>query len=134
MSSTDAADFEARIPGAVSRYASAGIWLIAEQGEPVGAVAFFAPGSTEHPLFKGNVAHIQLLGVLPSKARSGVARALLEECLSLASTSGASELHLQTSEFMIEAKNLYERLGFTARKELPPVWGAPTFLYAKRVS
>jgi ribosomal protein S18 acetylase RimI-like enzyme len=134
MSSTEASDFVLRIPGAVSQYASAGIWLIAEQDEPIGAVAFFAPGSTKHPLFQGNVAHIQLLGVLPSKARSGVARALLEECLSLTSTSGASELQLQTSELMLEAKNLYESLGFKTRKELPPVWGAPTFLYAKSVS
>ncbi len=132
MARADAAAFAERLPGAVTRYASGGVWLLAEQSEPAGAVAFFAPGSTQHPLFQGNVAHIQLLGVLPSKTRCGVGRALMAECLSMASTSGASELLLQTSELMPEARGLYERIGFTVRKELPPVWGAPTYLYASR--
>ena len=131
MASVDAAAFAERLPDAVTRYASGGVWLLAEQAEPVGAVAFFAPGTTKHPLFQGNVAHIQLLGVLPAQTRSGVGRALMAECLSMASTSGASELLLQTSELMHEARRLYESLGFTIREELPPVWGAPTYLYAQ---
>lgn len=131
MPGSDAAAFAASLPGAVSRYALGGTWLLAERAEPVGAVAFFASGSTKHPLFQGNVAHIQLLGVMPGQTRTGVAQALMAECLSMASTSGASEFLLQTSELMPEARRLYERLGFTVRKELQPVWGAPTYLYAK---
>jgi ribosomal protein S18 acetylase RimI-like enzyme len=132
MPSSDAASFAGNLPGAVARYASRGVWLLAEQrAELVGAVAFFAPGSTTHPLYQGNVAHIQLLGVVPGWARKGVAQALMAECLSMTRTSGASELLLQTSELMPEARRLYERLGFILRNELPPVWGAPTYLLAK---
>ena len=130
MAGPDAATFGESLPGAVTRYAGGGVWLLAEQAEPVGAVAFFAPASTKHPLFQGNVAHIQLLGVVPDRTGRGVGRALMTECLSMASASGASELLLQTSELMPEARRLYERLGFTIRHELPPVWGAPTYLYA----
>lgn len=134
MPSGDAASFAENLPGAVARYASRGVWLLAEQqAELVGAVAFFAPGSTAHPLYQGNVAHIQLLGVVPGCARKGVARVLMAECLSMTRASGASELLLQTSELMPEARRLYERLGFILRKELPPVWGTPTCLFAKSV-
>jgi ribosomal protein S18 acetylase RimI-like enzyme len=132
MASTDAAAFAQRLPGAVTRYANGGVWLLAEQSEPVGAVAFFAPGTTTHPLFQGNVSHIQLLGVLPDQTRRGVGSALVAECLSMASAAGASELLLQTSELMPEARRLYERIGFTIRKELTAVWGAPAYLYASR--
>jgi ribosomal protein S18 acetylase RimI-like enzyme len=131
MESADAAAFVGRLPGAVTRYANGGVWLLAQQAAPVGAVAYFAPGTTAHPLFQGNVAHIQLLGVLPAATRNGAGRALVEECLSMASLSGASELLLQTSELMPEARRLYEQLGFTIRESLPPVWGAPTYLYAQ---
>ena len=128
----DAASFAANLPGTVARYASSGIWLLAgQQAAPVGAVAFFEPGSTKHPLYQGNAAHIQLLGVVPGCTRGGIAQALMAECLSMARRSGALELLLQTSEFMPEARRLYERLGFTHRKELPPIWGAPTYLLAK---
>jgi ribosomal protein S18 acetylase RimI-like enzyme len=134
MATTDAADFTTRLPDAVARYGATGIWLLAERVEPVGAVAFFGPGTTQHPLFQGNTAHIQLLGVLPVHTRSGVAHSLMAECLSRTLASGASELLLQTSEFMPEARRLYERLGFTLRRELPPVWGAPSYLYGKVAS
>lgn len=132
MPRSDAASFAGNLPRAVARYASRGVWLLAEQRtELAGAVAFFAPGSTSHPLYQGNVAHIQLLGVAPACARRGAGQALMAKCLSMARTSGASELLLQTSELMPEARRLYERLGFIVRAELPPVWGAPTYLLAK---
>lgn len=132
MTNAEAAAFAGSLPGAVARYGNSGTWLLAErQDKPVGAVAFFAPGSTTHPLFQGNVAHVQLLGVVPGQTHSGIAQSLMAECFSMGANSGASELLLQTSELMPEARRLYERLGFKLRKQLPPVWGAPTYLYAK---
>jgi ribosomal protein S18 acetylase RimI-like enzyme len=132
LPASDATPFRAGLPAAVARYSIGGTWLLAESGGKfAGAVAFFPPRSTNHPVFQGNVAHIQLLGVAASSSRSGIGKALMEKCLSLAKSAEASELLLQTSHHMTEARSLYERLGFTVRRELQQVWGAPTYLYAK---
>jgi ribosomal protein S18 acetylase RimI-like enzyme len=132
MPQRDAEAFVPGLPLAVERYAARGTWLLVElQSQIVGAVAFFGPGTTNHPLFQGNVAHIQLLGVAPSQARRGVGRALVQECIATAQALGADELLLQTSQLMLEARSLYERLGFVVRQELQPVWEAPTYLYAR---
>ena len=134
MAPDDAEVFSAGLTGAVPRYAGKGTWLVAEvSSELAGVVAFFGPASTQHPLFQGNVAHIQLLGVGPDHERRGVAKALMNECMRAAANSKATELLLQTSVLMPEARSLYERLGFQLTKELPPVWGEPAYLYAKRV-
>jgi ribosomal protein S18 acetylase RimI-like enzyme len=124
MPQRDAEAFTAGLPAAVERYAARGTWLLAElEGQVVGAVAFFAPGTTK--------AHIQLLGVGPSHARRGVGRALVQECIATARALRAEELLLQTSQLMLEARRFYERLGFVVRQELEPIWEAPTYLYAK---
>ncbi|CAD2243151.1 GNAT family N-acetyltransferase [Xanthomonas arboricola] len=132
MTNADATAFAESLSNTVVRYGSSGTWLLAELlDQPVGAVAFFPPGSTKHPLFQGSFAHIQLLGVVPGQTRGGIAQSLMAECFRMAANSGASALLLQTSELMPEARRLYERLGFNLRRQLPPVWGAPTYLYAK---
>ena len=56
---------------------------------------------------------------------------LMEHCLALARRDGAIEFLLQTSELMPEARRLYNSLGFSVRETLPPVWGQPSYLYAK---
>ena len=132
MPPDDGLAFNALLPRARAKFAEKGLWLVAEaQGQIVGCVAYFSPGATEHPLFLGNSAHVQLLGVSPSQTKQGVGRMLMDYCLSMASKDQASEFLLQTSELMPEARKLYESLGFKVQEVLAPAWGQPTYLYSK---
>jgi ribosomal protein S18 acetylase RimI-like enzyme len=133
MPPDDGLAFNVMLPKARDKYTEKGVWLVAEaQGRIVGCVAYFAPGATKHSLFLGNSAHIQLLGVSPSQTKQGIGRKLMDYCLSMASKDQASELLLQTSELMPEARKLYESLGFKVKGVLAPVWGQPTYLYSKQ--
>ena len=132
MSPEDAQTFAAALAVSHAKYAHKGVWFVAAAKEElVGCVAYFRPFSTQHPLFQGNSAHIQLLGVSPSQTRAGVGRLLMLHCLAQARANTADGLLLQTSELMPEARALYESLGFVMTKILPSVWGQPTYLYAK---
>jgi ribosomal protein S18 acetylase RimI-like enzyme len=133
MLPNDGLAFNALLPRVRAKYAEKGLWLVAEaQGQIVGCVVYFSPGATEHPLFLGNSAHVQLLAVSPSQTKQGVGRKLMDYCLSMASKDRASEFRLQTSELMPEARKLYESLGFEVKEVLAPVWGQPTYLYSKK--
>ena len=132
LSADDAAGFLANIVAGVDKFAAQGSWFVAEEdGQLVGCVAFFAPFSTQHPLFQGNRSHVQLLGVSPAQSRRGVGRALMLRCLSESRKTGAENIALQTSEYMPAARRLYEALGFAIERELAPYFGKPTYLYVR---
>jgi ribosomal protein S18 acetylase RimI-like enzyme len=84
-------------------------------GELVGSVMLYLPGASAY----GNIAQsddipeIRLLAVAPAARGSGVATALIEECLRRARQSGAAEVGLHSSASMRVAIQVYERMGFT---------------------
>ena len=89
--------------------------LVAElDGAIVGSAALYAPDAAAY----GSLAsatpwpEVRLVAVSPSARGRGVARALVEECITRARTAGASALGLHTSRSMRAAMRLYERLGF----------------------
>jgi ribosomal protein S18 acetylase RimI-like enzyme len=130
----DACRFSDELLEAVEQYPARGSWLVGEDAMGlVGCVAYFAPYSTDLPLYQGNCAHFQLLGVDPAHTRRGFGRSLVEACISRAVGQGAAEVRLKTSEYLQGACRLYENLGFTVQEILPPLWGKPAYLYAKRV-
>jgi GNAT superfamily N-acetyltransferase len=89
--------------------------LVAElDGAIVGSAALYAPDAAAY----GDLAsatpwpEVRLVAVAPSARGRGVARALVEECIRRARTSGATAIGLHTSRSMHAAMRLYERLGF----------------------
>ena len=61
---------------------------------------------------------VRLLAVAPSARGRGVGAALMNECIHLARSAGATALTLHTTELMQAAMRLYERLGFERAREL----------------
>jgi ribosomal protein S18 acetylase RimI-like enzyme len=61
-------------------------------------------------------AHVRMLAVRPDVRRRGVARSLMETCADRARAAGKRRLTLHTTERMVSAQAMYERLGF-ARSE-----------------
>lgn len=132
LSAEDAETFSQSFEPAIAKYAARGTWLAMVREESLaGCVAYFKPFATKHPLFQGNCAHVQLLGVSPEETRKQIGRGLMLHCMSRAKTDGANQMLLQTSELMPEARRLYESLGFSIRQPLPSVWGQPTYLYGR---
>jgi len=81
---------------------------------PAGTV-FATPDGTSFTLASPEV---RLLAVTPSARGKGVARALMEECISRARAAGAPALTLHTADVMAVAMRLYERMGFARAPEL----------------
>jgi predicted N-acetyltransferase YhbS len=116
---------------AVETPAELGQWIVAEdEGIIVGAVAFFPPHDPPtHPLIPPTWAYIRLLAVSPDHQHQGIGRRLTEFCIDRARRQGAQCLGLYTSEAMMVARGLYERMGFVIDQELPRIAGQRAWRY-----
>jgi ribosomal protein S18 acetylase RimI-like enzyme len=80
--------------------------FIAEDGDgPIGVARIEAPVRAR--------AHVQLVHVRPRARRSGVATALLRECVADAKARGAKSVSLEVLTSNEDAINVWRRLGFT---------------------
>lgn len=96
----------------VSGRAATGTLILAEQaGHLLGAVTF-VPGPPH-----ATSASLRLLGVHPEARGTGIAQALMAECVRRARALGRAHLELHTTQFMAAARRLYFRLGFQPAPE-----------------
>lgn len=85
-------------------------------GKLVGAVTYYRPGKLAYE--GGEVdtppgwAGIRLLGVHPESRGHGVGRLLTDECIRRARAHGATSVALHTTDLMVIARGMYERMGF----------------------
>jgi ribosomal protein S18 acetylase RimI-like enzyme len=71
-------------------------------------------------------AYIEELYVVPARRGRGIGRALLEAAMEAAREAGATHVELTTGEDDLEARSLYESVGFTNREGGPD---GPRMLY-----
>ena len=108
--------------------------ILAEGREGLaGSVAYFPPGSDKGEAYPKEWAAVRLLAVSPTYRGKGIGGALMEECLRRARADGATEVGLHTSELMVAARSMYERMGFVQREELPPVFGTRYWSYSLKL-
>lgn len=89
-------------------------YLVAwENGEPVGHVHLAWRGT------KLGVPELQDMFVLPARRGGGVGTALTREAERLIAARGQARCSLSVSEANLQARQLYERLGYT-RADVPP--------------
>jgi len=88
--------------------------FVAEQAERlIGAVTFYPPGeSSVEQGWPAEWAGVRLLGVTPQARGTGAGRALIEALIHRARELGATALALHTTERMVVARGMYERMGF----------------------
>jgi GNAT superfamily N-acetyltransferase len=94
--------------------------LVAElDGAIVGSAALHASDSAAYGDLAGLAPwpEVRLVAVDPKVRGRGVARALVDECIRRARTSGATALGLHSSQSMRAALRLYERMGFVRDPE-----------------
>ena len=121
--------------GAMSTLAKTSEIIVAvTDGRIAGAVGYVGPDLPKPAQFDPSWAIIRLLVVDPAARGQGLGRALTLECIRRAERDHAAVIALHTSPFMTVALDMYRRLGFEALKAGPPVFGAPTTVYVKRLA
>ncbi|HEX9327670.1 MAG TPA: GNAT family N-acetyltransferase [Reyranella sp.] len=86
-------------------------------------VFYFPPGKSDGVIFPRDWASLRLLGVAQAARGRGLARQLTDWCIARARAQGAARIGLHTSEAMITARGLYERMGFMVDGDLPANYG-----------
>jgi drug/metabolite transporter (DMT)-like permease/ribosomal protein S18 acetylase RimI-like enzyme len=114
-------------------YREAGAMLLAAEvdGAVRGSVVYCAPGRSDPAVYPADWASIRALAVDPSARVAGMGRALTQACIDHARNDKAGVIGLHTSEAMVVARGLYERMGFVVVRELPPRFGLRYWLFRK---
>jgi ribosomal protein S18 acetylase RimI-like enzyme len=121
--------------GRMATLAEHGEIILAERDDQfIGAVVYVAPGWPKPSCFEIAWPIIRMLVVDPDRRGLGAGRRLTEECIGRARRDGSPVIALHTSPFMTVALSMYLRMGFEWLREGPPIFGAPSSVYLKRLS
>lgn len=119
----------------VSEIAKPGRLIVAEQDRSlVGAVVYHPPGASNPRLFQPEWASMRMLAVLPQYRSQGIGVQLNLECIDRAQQDKAETIGLHTSELMVAARKMYERLGFERDIELPSNFEIRYWRYVLRLN
>ena len=117
--------------GRMADLAACGEIVVADDdGEIVGAVAYFRPGAGDHPIFPPEWSVIRMLVVTPGQRGRGIGRMLVAACIERAIRDQPPALGLHTSVIMSRALGLYTSLGFAKDSDLAPRNGVAYGRYA----
>jgi GNAT superfamily N-acetyltransferase len=106
--------------------------IVAEvDGRVAGGVAYIAAGKPKAAFFDPSWPIIRMLVVDPVIQGHGIGRALTEECVRRARRDGSPNIALHTTPIMTVALPMYLRMGFTFRRDVPPIHGVPYAVYIK---
>jgi len=101
------------------RAADAELIVAVDQDGAVRRTVTFCPqGSPFREVAEPHQAEFRTLAVAPAARRQGVAELLVRACIQRAAKHGATAVVLSTSDWMLTAHRLYERLGFVRRPDL----------------
>lgn len=99
---------------ATSRFRDAEILVaVDDAGTVLGSVTVVHPGTPYAEISKPGELEFRMLSVSPSARGRGVGEALVRTVIEEARAAGAGKVVLSSSEKMLAAHRLYERLGFT---------------------
>lgn len=92
-------------------------------------MAYLIPGGNPNDIYPADWCYIRMVGVHPHYTGKGIAKKLTAMCIQKARELNEKIIGLHTSEFMDAARHIYESLGFTIEKEIPPRYGKKYWLY-----
>jgi ribosomal protein S18 acetylase RimI-like enzyme len=99
-----------------------------DQGKIIG-MAFIIPHGNPWEVFEADWSYIRMVGVHPDYRGKGIAKQLTHMCITFAKDTHEKTIALHTSEFMDDARHIYESLGFRKVKEIEPRFGKKYWLY-----
>ncbi len=114
----------------VAEMAKVGQLIVARQDDLlVGSVIYCPPGTSDSRIFQPEWASLRLLAVSPQRRGEGIGQQLTLDCIQRARQESAAVMAIHTSELMVAAQRMYERLGFTRERELPRHFGLQYWRY-----
>jgi ribosomal protein S18 acetylase RimI-like enzyme len=118
----------------VAEVAQSGHLLVAQLDQSLaGAVVYCPPGTSDRRLFQPEWASVRMLAVSPQHRGQGIGAQLSLACVQRAEPDQAEIIALHTSELMVAARRMYERLGFERERELPSRFGLRYWRYQLRL-
>lgn len=126
-------DYAAVLADATSRFRDAAILVaVDDAGTVLGSVTVVHPGTPYAEVSEPGELEFRMLSVSSSARGRGVGEALVRAVIDEARAAGASKVVLSSSEKMLAAHRLYERLGFTRLpgRDWTPVPGVNLMAYA----
>ncbi|MFZ3500264.1 GNAT family N-acetyltransferase [Streptomyces sp. 5.8] len=121
-----------RLRDVAGRAPDAEVIVAAYEHTLLGGVTFAPPGSPLCDIAGPGEAEFRMLAVSPAARGRGAGEALVRACVSRArELEGVSHLVLSTTEKMLGAHRIYDRLGFvrTPDRDWYPVPGLPLLTY-----
>ncbi|WP_300598611.1 GNAT family N-acetyltransferase [Niabella sp.] len=97
-------------------------------GRIIGMV-FLVPRNNPTDLYPPEWSYIRFLTVSPDYGGRGIGRKLMEDCIAQAKRNGETVMALHTSEMMVNARRLYENMGFYILREIEQRFGKRYWLY-----
>lgn len=119
----------------VVEVANQGQLIVAQSDrELVGSVVYCPPGTSDRHIFQPEWASLRMLAVSPPHRGQGIGAQLSGECIRRAKQDKAEIIGLHTSELMLPAIRMYERLGFDRDLELPSRLGIQFWRYVMKLT
>ncbi|MET9466678.1 GNAT family N-acetyltransferase [Streptomyces sp. NPDC006544] len=121
-----------RLRDVAGRAADAEVIVAEYEGTLLGNVTFAPPGSPLAQIAGPGEAEFRMLAVSPQARGRGAGEALVRACMVRAQDlDGVTHLALSTTEKMLGAHRIYDRLGFvrTPERDWYPVPGLPLLTY-----
>lgn len=111
-------DYATVLADAATRFRDAEVLVaVDETGEVLGSVTVALPGTPYAEISRPGELEFRMLSVATAARGRGVGEALVRAVVERARAAGASHVVLSSSEKMLSAHRLYERIGFTRLPE-----------------
>lgn len=126
-------DYAATLADTANRARDTEILVGLHNGRVAGSITVARPGSSYAPLAAEDELEFRMLAVAKSARGRGIGSTLVRHVLDLAGAEGYRAVVLSTMPAMVDARRLYERLGFVRAAdrdwEVVPGVVLPVFVY-----
>ncbi len=103
--------------------------FVCADNDSIVGMAYLIPQGHPTDIYPADWCYIRMVGVHPDYSGRGIGKKLTVMCMEKAKELNEKTIALHTSEFMNAARHIYESLGFTIVKEIPPRYGKRYWLY-----
>ena len=103
--------------------------FICENKRGIIGMGFLIPSGHPTQVFPSETNYIRMVGVHPDAGGQGIAQYIPRLCIEKAKETGEKSIMLHTSELLLAARHIYEKMGFRKVRKLDLHYGMEYWLY-----